>query len=63
MPDRLITTKRAAAIWRVAPATFRSYVSRGYAPQPVAEGLYVEAEVREFKRERPGAGARVDTWS
>ena len=60
--DRLISNKEAARIWRVAPSTFRAYAARGYAPPAVAPGRWSEAEVREWRAERPGQGTRTDKW-
>lgn len=60
--DRLISTAAAARIWRVAVPTFRGYVSKGYAPMPVAPSLYSETEVREALAARAGKGARTDRW-
>jgi predicted DNA-binding transcriptional regulator AlpA len=54
--------KDCAAHWGVKPSTWRSYVARGQAPQPVRkvgrESLWDAAEVRAYSR--PGQGARTD---
>lgn len=67
---RLITADQAVEIINelsakpIKPATFRGYVSRAQAPQPVdkigATRLYKRTEIEKWAKERPGQGARVD---
>lgn len=56
------TAQECADAWGVKPPTWRSYVSRGQAPQPVrrigSTPLWNPAEVTGYQR--PGSGARTD---
>ena len=66
-PDRLLTSKEAAEVVGVKPATWLSLVSQGYAPKPddPDEGRpvnrrtprWLESSVETFKANRPGRGA------
>lgn len=61
-PARLISTAQAARIWGVKPVTYRVYISRGYAPEPVGWDMHDERAVREARKLRPGRGTRTDRW-
>jgi hypothetical protein len=61
------TTQQAAKWCGVQPDTYRSYVTRGYAPSALNERdpvtgakLHDAAAVREWHAGRPGRGARTD---
>lgn len=56
------TVQQCADHTGVKPATWRSYVARGQAPQPArrvgATPVWDAAQIREWKR--PGQGKRTD---
>ena len=58
---RRLTTREAADLVGVTPASWRSYVSRGRAPQPDGRlGItpwWRESTVRRWQKSRPGQGA------
>lgn len=63
----LWTTTQAADHWGVKPATYRDYISAGYAPSPVqmrdprtGAKLHDAGAVRDAFAKRPGRGARTD---
>jgi hypothetical protein len=68
--DPLLTGPKAAARAGVAAATWRSYVSRGYAPQPDdpdndqppnrRNPRWLTSTVDHFTANRLGQGARTD---
>lgn len=58
--SRYVTTAEAAQLAGIAPATLRSYSSRGLAPKPVRLGIYSRAAVEKWLRDRPGQGKRTD---
>ena len=57
----LLTTREAATLAGVTPASWRSYVSRGDAPQPDGRlGVtpwWRESTIRRWQKSRPGQGA------
>lgn len=70
MSDPLLTVTDAAALVGIAPATWRGYVARGYAPQPDEpdtgravnrrEPRWLTSTVEGYIARRAGQGARTD---
>lgn len=68
--DRLLTAREVGALVGLKAGTWRSYVSKGYAPQPDDrdEGRPVTMRmprwsvrtIAEWRRSRPGQGRRTD---
>lgn len=61
------TTRQAAEHCGVRPSTFRAYVNRDHAPQPLpdefgkrGERIFLADEIRRWHANRPGPGARTD---
>ena len=68
-PDELLTGPECARLLEIDPATWRSYVRKGYIPPADDPGVgpvnrrtpkWRLATVREFKQSRRGQGARTD---
>lgn len=68
-PERLLTGSEVARLLGIKPATWRSYVHRGYAPRPDDPGVgpvnnreprWRLCRVREFLVQRRGQGRRTD---
>lgn len=68
-PERFLTGPQVAAILRINPATWRSLVRSGHAPKADDPGVgpinrrtprWRVGTIAEFKRTRPGRGARTD---
>jgi hypothetical protein len=63
-PDVQLSSREAAAIWGIAPSTWRAYVADGLAPQPDgrfgSQNWWWRSTVVEALADRPGQGARSD---
>lgn len=68
-PDELLTGKEVAQLLEIDPATWRTYVRRGYAPKADDPGVgpvnrrtprWRLETVREYRLNRKGQGHRTD---
>lgn len=69
MSEPAWTVAECAAAWGVKPSTWRDYVAKGYAPEPLPyydeqrRRRWDPEQVRAALARRPGRGARTDLSS